>query len=93
MYVLRAAALTDLPQIEAIAANSAIGITSLPPDRDQLMEKISRSRDSLASEVDAPGGEAYFFVLENTASGVIVGTSGISAAAGFHDRVFHRARP
>ena len=88
MYVLRAAALTDLPQIEAIAANSAIGITSLPPDRDRLMEKISRSRDSLASEVDAPGGEAYFFVLENTASGVIVGTSGISAAAGFHDRFY-----
>jgi arginine N-succinyltransferase len=38
--------------------------------------------------VDLPGEETYFFVLENAATGEIVGTSGIAAAAGFHDRFY-----
>ncbi|MCA3001146.1 MAG: arginine N-succinyltransferase [Rhodocyclaceae bacterium] len=88
MFVLRPAELTDLPQIESIAAKSAIGITSLPPDRDRLTDKITNSRYSFASEVDLPGEEAYFFVLENANTGEIVGTSGIAAAAGFHDRFY-----
>jgi arginine N-succinyltransferase len=88
MFVLRPAELTDLPQIESIAAKSAIGITSLPPDRDRLTDKITNSRYSFASEVDLPGEEAYFFVLENATTGEIVGTSGIAAAAGFHDRFY-----
>ncbi len=88
MYVLRTAQPADLPQIEAIAAKSAIGITSLPPDRDRLLEKISNSRYSMSVDVDVPGEETYFFVLENVATGEIVGTSGIAASAGFHDRFY-----
>jgi len=88
MFVLRPAELTDLPQIESIAAKSAIGITSLPPDRDRLTDKITNSRYSFASEVDLPGEEAYFFVLENANTGEIVGTSAIAAAAGVHDRFY-----
>ena len=88
MFVLRPAELTDLPQIESIAAKSAIGITSLPPDRDRLIDKITNSRYSFADEVDIPGEESYFFVLENAVTGEIVGTSGIAAAAGFHDRFY-----
>lgn len=88
MFVLRPAALADLPQIEEIAARSAIGITSLPPDRTRLTDKIIHSRDALSTEVDIAGEETYFFVLENTATGEIVGTSGIAASAGFHDRFY-----
>jgi arginine N-succinyltransferase len=88
MFVLRPAVLADLPQIEAIAAKSAIGITSLPPNQERLIEKISSSRYGFSSEVDIPGEETYFFVLENVESGEIVGTSGIAASAGFHDRFY-----
>jgi arginine N-succinyltransferase len=87
-FVLRPAALADLPQIEAIAAKSAIGITSLPPDPQRLLDKITHARDSFATEVDVPGEETYFFVLENVSTGEIVGTSGIAASAGFHDRFY-----
>lgn len=88
MLILRPARLSDLPGVEAIALASAVGITSLPPDRDKLYEKIRASTQSFAAEVDVNGEEIYFFVLEDSASGEIVGTSGIVASAGFHDRFY-----
>lgn len=88
MFVLRPAAHADLPQIERMAMQSAIGITSLPPDRAKLSEKIERSIASFSVEVDVPGEETYFFVLENTETGELAGTSGITASAGFHDRFY-----
>ena len=88
MLILRPARLSDLPGVEAIAVASAVGITSLPPDRDKLYEKICASTQSFAAEVDVNGEEIYFFVLEDAASGEIVGTSGIVASAGFHDRFY-----
>ncbi len=88
MFILRPCRMSDLPSVERIAAASAVGITSLPPDRDKLYEKIRNSAHSFAAEVDVNGEEQYFFVLEDTASGEIVGTSGIVASAGFHDRFY-----
>jgi arginine N-succinyltransferase len=88
VFVLRPAVHADLPQIERMATQSAIGITSLPPDRAKLVEKIERSIASFSVEIDVPGEETYFFVLENTGSGELAGTSGIAASAGFHDRFY-----
>ena len=75
MLILRPCRLADLPAIERIATRSAVGITSLPPDRDKLRSKIQCSVDSFAREVDTNGEEIYFFVLEEVATGEIVGTS------------------
>ena len=88
MLILRPCRMADLPGVERIAAASAVGITSLPPNRDKLYEKIRNSAHSFAAEVDVNGEEQYFFVLEDTASGNLVGTSGIVASAGFHDRFY-----
>lgn len=88
MLILRPCRMADLPAVERIAEASAIGITSLPPDRDKLYEKIRNSTHSFAAEVDVNGEELYFFVLEDSATGAIVGTSGIVASAGFHDRFY-----
>ena len=86
--VLRPARLADLDATDRIAAASVIGIGSLPRDRERLREKIVRSAHSFAAEGDTSGEETYFFVLEETSSGRIVGTSGIAAAAGFGDRFY-----
>ena len=86
--ILRPCRISDLPSVERIAAASAVGITSLPPDREKLYDKIRNSTHSFAAEVDVNGEEQYFFVLEDTAGGKIVGTSGIVASAGFHDRFY-----
>ncbi len=86
--VLRPCRLTDLAAVERIAAASAIGIGSLPLDREKLYDKIRASSHAFSTEADVSGEETYFFVLEDTASGQIVGTSGIAASAGFGDRFY-----
>ena len=88
MLIVRPCRMADLPSVERIAAASVIGITSLPPDHTRLYEKIRNSAHSFASDVDVNGEEIYFFVLEDAATGNIVGTSGIVASAGFHDRFY-----
>lgn len=88
MLILRPCRMSDLPSVERIAAASAVGITSLPPESEKLYKKIRNSMHSLAAEVDVNGEEQYFFVLEEVTTGEIVGTSGIVASAGFHDRFY-----
>ena len=80
--------MADLAQIEAIAAKTAVGITSMPPNRTRLIDKITASEHSFTADVDVPGEESYFFVLENSHTGEIIGTSGVAASAGFHDRFY-----
>jgi arginine N-succinyltransferase len=84
--VLRAATSDDLPALERFAAASAIGITTLPADRQQLADRLARSAQAFASGDDSSGEEIYLFVLED--AGRVVGTSGIAASAGFHDRFY-----
>ncbi len=88
MLILRPSRIADLPEVVRIAEASAIGITSLPPDRDKLYEKIRQSVESIEPDRDVSGEETYFFVLEDTDTGKLMGTSGISAQAGFHDRFY-----
>ena len=88
MLILRPSRTSDLPEVERIAAASAVGITSLPPDRDKLYDKIRQSVESFESDRDVSGEETYFFVLEDTDTGRLMGTSGITAQAGFHDRFY-----
>nr|WP_295080908.1 arginine N-succinyltransferase [uncultured Roseateles sp.] len=86
--MLRPVALADLPALERIAAASEPGISSLPNDSAKLRARIERSLHAFASMDDASGEETYLFVLEDRACGEVVGTSGIAASAGFHDRFY-----
>jgi len=86
--LLRASTPADLDAFERIAAASAIGITTLPADRALLADKLARSAQAFSSPDDASGEEIYLFVLEDTRSGQVVGTSGIAASAGFADRFY-----
>ncbi|MBL8516988.1 MAG: arginine N-succinyltransferase [Betaproteobacteria bacterium] len=88
MLILRPSRIADLPEVVRIAEASAIGITSLPPDRDKLYDKIRQSVESFEPDRDVSGEETYFFVLEDAATGRLMGTSGITAEAGFHDRFY-----
>ncbi len=87
-FVLRPCAPDDLPAIERIAAASTFGINSLPPDRGLLSARIERSLHAFQTQDDASGEESYLFVLEDLARGTVIGTSGIAASAGFHDRFY-----
>ena len=86
--LLRSARPDDLDALERFAAASAIGITTLPADRARLADRLARSAQAFASQDDSSGEEIYLFVLQDMASGAVVGTSGIAARAGFADRFY-----
>jgi arginine N-succinyltransferase len=88
-FLLRPARPEDLPALERFAAASAYGITTLPPDRALLAERLERSVAGFATaDADVSGEEIYLFVVEDTARGEPVGTSGIAASAGFDERFY-----
>jgi arginine N-succinyltransferase len=74
----------DLEQLHALALRSGIGMTTLPKDRESLAEKIALSERSFAEELDKPDDEYYFFMLEDTDSGQLVGTSALASAVGMN---------
>jgi arginine N-succinyltransferase len=85
MLVMRPAQMADLAEVQRLAADSPVGVTSLPDDSDRLREKIAASEASFAAEVSFNGEESYFFVLEDSESGRLVGCSGIIASAGYSE--------
>jgi arginine N-succinyltransferase len=85
MLVMRPAQMADLSEVQRLAADSPVGVTSLPDDADCLRDKIAASEASFAAEVSFNGEESYFFVLEDTEAGRLVGCSAIVASAGYSD--------
>ena len=85
MLVLRPVELTDLPQLQQLARDSLVGVTSLPDDTECLREKILDSCASFEKNVEGHGPENYFFVLEDLIRERLVGCSEILATAGFSE--------
>jgi arginine N-succinyltransferase len=85
MLVLRPVELTDLPQLQQLARDSLVGVTSLPDDTECLREKILDSCASFEKNVEGHGPENYFFVLEDLTRERLVGCSEILATAGFSE--------
>jgi arginine N-succinyltransferase len=94
MLVLRPVEITDLPQLQRLARESLVGVTSLPDDSDRLRERILDSCDSFEQDVQGHGPENYFFVLEDLSTERLVGCSEILATAGFTEPFYSlRNRP
>ncbi|UVE19145.1 arginine/ornithine succinyltransferase subunit alpha [Pseudomonas sp. LS44] len=85
MLVMRPAQMADLQDVQRLAADSPVGVTSLPDDVERLSDKIVSSEASFAAEVSFNGEESYFFVLEDSSNGRLVGCSGIVASAGYSE--------
>ena len=83
MMVIRPVEMTDLDDIVALAAKTGTGLTTLPNSPSHLKAKIEDSLGAFNKEDgDAPCDECYLFVLEDTETGQVVGTSGVVAAVG-----------
>lgn len=82
MHVFRPIAETDLPSLVALARSIQGGLTTLPADETFLVDRIDDSLRAFSPRVKKAGGEYYLFVLEDSATREIVGTSGIAARVG-----------
>jgi arginine N-succinyltransferase len=85
VHVFRPIRDDDLPRLVALARSIDGSLTSLPPDEAFLRERIDDSLRAFSPHVRKPGGECYLFVLEDTTSGEVIGTSGIVARVGGYD--------
>ena len=89
MIIIRPIQTSDYDDLHRIAVESGHGFTSLPVNEELLKKRISHSEVSFDAEVTQPGGEGYLFVMEDTETGQVVGTSGIEAAVGLEDAFYH----
>ena len=88
MIVIRPAEETDLIGIYTLAMVASDGLTTLPVSKERLLGRIRYSQKCLGRDVQTPGSESYFLILEDTEKGFIAGTTGIFATIGL-DRPFY----
>lgn len=89
MLVIRPIKESDYPALYQIAQDSGIGFTSLPVNETLLKKKISAAQRAFDSQPTSPGQQSYLFVAEDTATGKVVGTTGIEATVGLQDAFYH----
>ncbi|MFC3093766.1 arginine N-succinyltransferase [Alteromonas sediminis] len=89
MMIIRPIRQEDFSALREIAEESGIGFTSLPVNEALLQKKIDNAESAFNSQVTQPGSESYLFVMEDTNTGRVVGTSGIEAAVGLEDAFYH----
>jgi arginine N-succinyltransferase len=89
MLIARPTRTEDFESFKTLARLAGPGFTSLMVPDDRLAKKLVRSEVSFAENVEAPAGEAYLLMLEDSDSGVIVGMSGIKAKVGQNGPYFN----
>lgn len=82
MILFRKARANDLDAIQQLAENCGVGITTLPNDKSFLATRLQQSCASFAKNISKPEQEYYLFVLEDTQTSRVVGTSAIESAIG-----------
>lgn len=84
-FVLRPSEERDLPALKRLVATISGNVTSLPNEDALLENKVLRSGRAFDRRVRGAGDDHYFFVLEHTNTGEVVGTCGIGARVGGFD--------
>ena len=82
MVIIRPITPADLESLYDLATLASVGLTTLPKDRALLSKRIANSVASFKNIPEHPGPETYLLVLEDTDTGRIIGTSGITAKVG-----------
>lgn len=80
--LVRPVTMKDHAELLELAKKAGIGMLSLPPDPAVLEEKIHLSERSFGGHPELPKEESFLFVLEDTSTRKLVGTTGIVAHVG-----------
>ncbi len=89
MIIIRPIQNSDYESLHRMAVESGYGFTSLPVNEELLKKRINQADLSFNKTVTTPGNEGYLFVMEDTTTGEVVGTTGIEAAVGLEDAFYH----
>ncbi len=77
MLLVRPAGPADLDSLMELAVLSGRGFTSLPADEAVLAERLALAEQSFSGAI-APAEAWYTLMLEDTASGMVVGISAVA---------------
>lgn len=88
MMLIRPATIADLEPLLELAKKTGPGLTTLPDDIALLEEKINQSLQAFNQDVTSPGLEYYLYLLEDTETGQIVGTSALAATVGLSEAFY-----
>ena len=88
MLVVRAARRTDLEGLMALAALVGDGMTTLKADLRMLGQRLETAVASFSGSLPAPERD-YLFVMEDTASALLVGVCAIKAAVGLREPFYN----
>lgn len=89
MYIIRPIQQSDFKALQDIAADSGVGFTSLPVNDELLTKKIKKSVGAFERVENCNAEGSYLFIMEDSATGEVVGTTGIEAAVGTEDAFYH----
>jgi arginine N-succinyltransferase len=90
MFVVRPIQQKDYAELFKIAVESGHGFTSLPVNEELIANKINNAEASFKEDVgDGPCDHSYLFVMEDTDTGQIMGTTGIESSVGLKDAFYH----
>ncbi len=81
-YVVRAARMDDLEALYALALQTGGGLTNLPPDRAALEKRLAKSTTSFASGLQKPADQMFLLMLEDMATGKVIGTANLFSQLG-----------
>jgi arginine N-succinyltransferase len=82
MLFVRPARVEDVDRLHQLVQEAETGLSTLKISRDLLSERIEESVRVFNSAKARPKGQPYVFVMEDPASGKVVGTSAIYSKVG-----------
>ena len=80
--IVREVATEDLDALWELIGQANLGMTSLKIDREQLADRIERSHFAFRRTTERAEGAPYVFVMQDTDTGALVGTSCIFSKTG-----------
>ena len=89
MRVIRPARRDDLPALLQLAEESGPGFTSLPVDERILSARLKAAELAFNKRRKPKPGDKYILMLEETATGEVLGTSGVKTSVGLDKPFFN----
>ncbi|MCA9295831.1 MAG: arginine N-succinyltransferase, partial [Phycisphaerales bacterium] len=84
MFVIRQAIIEDSPTLLKLAR--LVHSNNLPADPDAIRARVQRSQDSFAGRSMEPHDRLYVFVVEDTDTGHVIGSSLVAPTVGTPER-------
>lgn len=89
MVIVRPATIADLSALLELRDLAGPGFTSLAIGEDLLARRLSQTETSFATDVESPNAERYVLMLEDTASGTVIGTAQVKSTVGLSTPFFN----